>query len=780
MNEKILNQLEFAKIKEWLEGHAATSLGKEKVAKLFPSIELNEVTQWQEETDEAVTILRLKGHVPLGGITDIRPAIKRATIGGMLTANELLDIANTLYGSKQLKTFIEALEDVEIPILESYTNEIVLLNQLERSIKNCIDDHGHIMDGASSKLRTIRNQIRTFESRVRDQLDQYTKSKSNMLSDSIVTIRNDRYVLPVKHEYRSAFGGIVHDQSASGQTLFIEPQSVVELNNKLQEARIEEEQEIEKILRELSILVQEDAEVLRYNVDILQQIDFIVAKGKLSHQLKAAKPRMNQDGYINMRQARHPLISDDEVVSNDVEIGKDYTAIVITGPNTGGKTVTLKLVGLCTLMAQSGLQVPAQDGCELAVFDHVFADIGDEQSIEQSLSTFSSHMSNIVQILEDVNYNSLVLFDELGAGTDPQEGAGLAMAILDFVVERNARVIATTHYPELKAYGYNREEVINASVEFNVQTLQPTYRLLLGVPGRSNAFDISKRLGLNESIIEQAKSMVNEDSRSVENMIASLEQSRRKAEEQYREADDYLQEATGLYNSLRREYEQYLKNKEQHMDRAKEKATKIVEKAEEEAEQILEEIRQMRDEANVKEHRFIDAKKKLSDQKEQFEQTEERPKKEAKKVQHFQPGDEVHVLSFNQNGHIVEKISESEYEVQLGILKMKVPAKQLEFVKRPDPLKTKPMASVKGSAYHVKPELDLRGERYEDALQRLEKYLDEALLANYHQVSIIHGKGTGALMKAVQKFADEHRSVKGKRFGHPNEGGNGVTILELK
>lgn len=780
MNEKILNQLEFYKIKEWLEGHAATSLGKELALKTFPSTELEEVKAWQEETDEAVTILRLKGHVPLGGISDIRPAIKRATIGGILTASELMSIASTLYGVKQLKTFIESLEEETLPIFKSYIEELVVLNQLERSIKNCIDDHGHIMDGASSKLRTIRNQIRTYESRVRDQLDSFTKSKSNMLSDSIVTIRNDRYVLPVKHEYRSTFGGIVHDQSSSGQTLFIEPQAVVDLNNKLQEARLEEEQEIEKILRELSSYVQADAEELRYDVDLLQKIDFIVAKGKLSRQLRAAKPKMNQDGFIHMRQARHPLISDDEVVSNDVEIGKDYTAIVITGPNTGGKTVTLKMVGLCTLMAQSGLQVPALDGCELAVFDHVFADIGDEQSIEQSLSTFSSHMSNIVQILEDVNHNSLVLFDELGAGTDPQEGAGLAMAILDFVVERKSRVIATTHYPELKAYGYNRDEVINASVEFDVQTLQPTYRLLLGVPGRSNAFDISKRLGLNDTIIDKAKSMVSEDSRSVENMIASLDQSRRQAEDRYEEADQLLQEASELYSDLKHEYEQYLKHKDKHMDKAKEKANTIVDKAEKEAEQVLQEIREMKDQAHIKEHKFIDAKKRLSDQKEQFKDQDHQPKKEVKKVQNFKPGDEVHVLSFNQNGHIVDQISDKEYEVQLGILKMKVPAKQLEFIKRPDPLKTKPMASVKGSAYHVKPELDLRGERYEDALQRLEKYLDEALLANYHQVSIIHGKGTGALMKAVQQFADEHRAVKNKRFGHPNEGGSGVTILELK
>ncbi|RPF55424.1 endonuclease MutS2 [Aquisalibacillus elongatus] len=782
MNNKILNQLEFPKIKDWLQSHASNSLGKELANKLSPSMDLDEVVHWQEETDEAVTVLRLKGNVPLGGITDIRPNIKRASIGGILYASELLEISNTLYGGKQFKHFIEQLEDVEIPHLRQYADQIVPLNQLERSIKSCIDDYGNVMDGASSRLRTVRNQIRSYESRIRDQLEQYTKSKSQMLSDAIVTIRNERYVLPVKQEYRSTFGGIVHDQSSSGQTLFIEPQSVVELNNKLQEAKVEEGHEIERILKELSGLVEADATLLRQNVNLLQQVDFIVAKGKLSRQLKAAKPTMNQNGYILMRQARHPLIEDDEVVSNDVEIGQDYTAIVITGPNTGGKTVTLKMVGLCTLMAQSGLQVPAQDGCELAVFDHVFADIGDEQSIEQSLSTFSSHMSNIVNILDEVNSNSLVLFDELGAGTDPQEGAGLAMAILDYVVGRNARIIATTHYPELKAYGFNRDEVINASVEFDVTTLQPTYRLLLGVPGRSNAFDISKRLGLNDSVIEQAKSMVSDDSRSVENMISSLEDSRRKAESRFEEADQLLEDASNLHDSLNREYEQYLNQKQQYREKAKEKASKIVEKAEQDAESILKEIREMKDEAHIKEHRFIDAKKKLTDQKEQLEADtkDNQPKKKAKQTQKLLPGDEVHVLSFNQNGHIVEQVSNKEYEVQLGILKMKVPADQIEFVKREDPLNTKPMTKVKGQHHHVKPELDLRGERYEDAIQRLEKYVDEALLANFHQVSIIHGKGTGVLMKGVQKFADEHPSIKGKRFGHANEGGNGVTILELK
>ncbi|PKR79233.1 endonuclease MutS2 [Halalkalibacillus sediminis] len=781
MNQKIYKQLEFDKIKHLLHENASTSLGKEQAQQLAPSPDLEEVKQWQAETDEAVSVLRLKGHVPLGGITDIRPHIKRANIGALLSPSECLDVASTIYGGKQLKKFVEELEDVEIPILLDKMEQITPLTSLEQSIKGCIDDYGQVMDGASSKLRTIRTQIRTHESRIRDHLEQLTKSKSQMLSDAIVTIRNDRYVLPVKSEYRANFGGMVHDQSSSGQTMFVEPQAVVELNNQLQEARVKEQQEIDRILQELTSQINEDSEPLSYNVSILKAVDFMFAKGKLSQKQRAARPTMNQEGRIRMKQARHPLIPEDEVVANDIEIGTDFTAIVITGPNTGGKTVTLKLVGLCTLMAQSGLQVPALDGCEMAVFDQVFADIGDEQSIEQNLSTFSSHMTNIVSILEKVHENTLILFDELGAGTDPQEGASLAMAILDDVVQKQARVIATTHYPELKAYGYNRDEVTNASVEFDIETLQPTYRLLLGVPGRSNAFDISKRLGLSEGVIKQAQSMVSDDSRSVENMIASLEDSRKKAEQDHEQAAEILEQATEIHQELQHEFNQYLQKKEKLDENAKVKAKSIVEKAEKQAEEILQEIREMRDEANIKEHRFIDAKKKLSDQKESFETKETSKTQTAKKPsQELKPGDEVHVLTFNQNGYVVAKVNAKEYEVQLGIMKMKVPVKSLEFVKRPEPVEKKPLSTIKGKNYHVKPELDLRGERYEDALNRLDKYIDDAILANYHQVSIIHGKGTGALMKGVQQFAQGHSRIKGYKFGHANEGGSGVTILELK
>lgn len=490
-----------------------------------------------------------------------------------------------------------------------------ILTQLEHDINACIDDNGTVVDSASSELRSIRQSLRAQESRVREKLESLIRGRnaSKMLSDSIVTIRNDRFVIPVKQEYRSHYGGIVHDQSSSGQTLFIEPDAVVQANNEVRRLKLKEREEIDRILLMLSLKVQEVAHELFTLVGVLAEVDLILAKAKYGQAHKCSKPDMNTEGYINLKKARHPLIPQDEVVPNDIEFGRDITAIVITGPNTGGKTVTLKTVGLSTLMAQAGLPVPALEGSELAVFDQIFADIGDEQSIEQSLSTFSSHMVNIVDILEKFDENSLVIFDELGAGTDPQEGAALAISLLDEVHGRGARVIATTHYPELKAYGYNRDGVANASVEFDVETLSPTYRLLIGVPGRSNAFEISKRLGLPEHIISHAKSFTGTDRKEVDSMIASLEKSRREAERDAEETRSVLEESETLKEDLAKRLAEYDSRKELLEDKAKEKARKIVDQARAEAEAVIKELRQMQltQQTGVKEHQLIDAKKRL-------------------------------------------------------------------------------------------------------------------------------------------------------------------------
>ncbi|WP_449537191.1 endonuclease MutS2 [Ferdinandcohnia sp. Marseille-Q9671] len=786
MQPRVLKVLEFDKVKEQLKKHVSSSLGREKVDKMIPSTSVEEVVYLQEQTDEAAKVLRLKGNVPLGGLTDIRAAIKRASIGGALNTMELLDVAGTIYAGRQMKKFIETMieDDIELPILGELVTSITPLFELEQKIKNCIDDNGVVMDGASDKLRTIRHQLRSSEARIREKLEHIIRSSSaqKTLSDAIITIRNDRYVIPVKQEYRGTYGGIVHDQSSSGATLFIEPQSVVELNNVLQEARVREKQEIDRILFELSNEVALEAENLYINVETLGELDFMFTKASYSKRVKGTKPLINGNGYVLIKKGRHPLINPEEVVPNDIELGKDYSSIVITGPNTGGKTVTLKTIGLLTIMAQSGLQIPAKDESEIAVFQSVYADIGDEQSIEQSLSTFSSHMVNIVDILKRVDDNSLVLFDELGAGTDPQEGAALAISILDEVYNRGARVIATTHYPELKAYGYNREGVINASVEFDIETLSPTYKLLIGVPGRSNAFEISKRLGLSDNIIRAAKSHISSETNTVENMIASLEKSRKEAEQELDEAEEIRRQAQILHKQLQEQIIDFNEQREKLYEKAEQKAEETLKKATAEAEDIIRELRKMKldQRSLVKEHQLIDAKKRLENAVPDLSNKTNKQTVSTKTKRKLVPGDEVKVVSLNQKGHLLEKVSNNEWQVQIGILKMKVKETDLEFVSSPKPVETKPLATVRGKDYHVSLELDLRGERYENALSRVEKYIDDALLAGYPRVSIIHGKGTGALRQGVQEYLKNHRSVKSSRFGEAGEGGTGVTVVELK
>lgn len=787
MQSRIFHVLEFNKVKEQLQKKVASSLGREKVANLIPSTQYEEVVKWQEATDEATTVLRLRGNVPLGGIFDVRPSVKRAEIGGTLSSNELLDVASTIYAVRQVKQFIEQVvedEDLQLSIITEHIEKLMPLPEVEQTIKMSIDENGTVLDGASDQLRGIRQKLRSTESRIREKLESLIRSSSaqKMLSDAIVTIRNERFVIPVKQEYRSAYGGIVHDQSSSGATLFIEPQAIVTLNNELQEAKVKEKQEIERILIALTVQVAEVANELRQNVYLLGELDFMFAKGRYSHELKASKPKMNDRGYIKLVKAKHPLIAQEDVVANDIELGDQYTSIVITGPNTGGKTVTLKTLGLFTLMAQAGLQIPALDGSEMAVFKHVFADIGDEQSIEQSLSTFSSHMVNIVDILQKVDHESLVLFDELGAGTDPQEGAALAISILDQVYERGARVVATTHYPELKAYGYNREGVVNASVEFDIETLSPTYKLLIGVPGRSNAFEISKRLGLSAEVIERAKGYIGSETNKVENMIASLEDSRRQSEHELEEAEELRKEAQKLHKELQSQIIEFNEKRDKLYEKAEEKAQATVKAASEEAEKIISDLRKMsqKNHALVKEHELIEARKRLEDAVPTLEKSKKKPAVPKKQERTLQAGDEVKVLSWGQKGTLVERVSNNEWQVQMGIMKMKVKEKDLEYISSPKPVETKPLATVKGKDYHVNLELDLRGERYENALIRVGKYIDDALLANYPRVSIIHGKGTGALRKGVQEYLKNHRSVKNIRFGEASEGGSGVTVVEFK
>ncbi|MBC1606984.1 endonuclease MutS2 [Listeria welshimeri] len=785
MEKKVEAILEFDKIKKQLTEFASSSLGEQAILELAPATDFQVVQKSQLETEEGAKIIRLRGSAPITGLTDVFAHLKRLEIGGDLNSLEIYQIGSNLRVSRQMKNFMTDLLEmgVELPLLGALSDELLVLKEVEEDIAISVDESGKILDTASEALSTIRRTLRRTEDRVREKLESYLRDRnaSKMLSDAVITIRNDRYVIPVKQEYKGHYGGIVHDQSASGQTLFIEPQSVVDLNNERKALQAKEKQEIERILAEISASLAGWINEIHHNTFILGRYDFIFAKARFGKAMKAVTPHLSDAGIVHLIAARHPLLDAANVVANDIYLGEDFTTIVITGPNTGGKTITLKTLGLLTLMAQSGLQIPAQEDSTIAVFEHVFADIGDEQSIEQSLSTFSSHMTNIVSILEKVNHKSLILYDELGAGTDPQEGAALAIAILDASHEKGASVVATTHYPELKAYGYNRVHATNASVEFNVETLSPTYKLLIGVPGRSNAFDISRRLGLSENIITEARSLVDTESADLNDMISSLEEKRNLAETEYEEARELARGADALLKDLQKEITNYYQQKDKLMEQAREKAANIVTKAEVEAEEIIHELRtmQLNGAAGIKEHELIDAKTRLGKAKPKTI-NKTIPQAPKQKPHVFQVGDNVRVLSLGQKGTLLNKISDKEWNVQIGIIKMKINTTDLEYIQPETPKKQRIITSVHSSDSPAKSELDLRGERYEDALQKVDKYLDEALLAGYPQVAIIHGKGTGALRTGVTEYLKNHRMVKSIRFGAAAEGGNGVTIVEFK
>ncbi|CAH1223314.1 Endonuclease MutS2 [Paenibacillus plantiphilus] len=790
MDDKILHTLEFSKITYKLTQHAATSLGKAAAEAVRPSSDLETVKQSLQATDEAFKAERLKGHAPFGGITDIRASLLRSRIGGTLNPGELLEIAETARGSRRVKRHILQLHsDDATPLLAALAEQLSEHKALEDAIFLCIDDQGEVMDSASAELAGIRREIRNGEARIREKLEGMIRSSSvqKMLQDAIVTLRNDRYVIPVKQEYRSHFGGIVHDQSGSGATLFIEPEVIVNLNNKLRESRLSETREIEKILQKLTAQTAEYVDDLLLNLDLLGQLDFAFAKARLAHAMSATMPRMNDRGYLKLRKGRHPLLAREKVVPIDVELGNDYTSIIVTGPNTGGKTVSLKTIGLLSLMAMSGMFVPAEDGSQLCVFDAIYADIGDEQSIEQNLSTFSSHLTNIIRILKTMTPKSLVLLDELGAGTDPAEGSALAIAILEHMHRMGCRIIATTHYSELKAYAYNRKAVINASMEFDVATLSPTYRLLVGVPGRSNAFAIAERLGLQRGIIDHARGEVSEEDMRVENMIASLEEDRLGAEAERHTAEALRKEMEELRAKHERERAKFEEQRDKLLAKAQEDANEAIAKAKREAEQIIADLRKLAKEegASVKEHKLIEARRKLDEADPQLHKPAKSGKsKSSSKPQRIEPGDEVMVYSLNQRGHVVER-SANDAVVQLGILKMKVALGDLELIKGAEAAKPqqqpKQAASLKRTRdENVRMELDLRGANLEEAFLEVDRFLDESFLAGLGQVYIIHGKGTGVLRTGISEFLRRHKHVKSYRIGNYGEGGTGVTVAELK
>ncbi|WP_098748567.1 endonuclease MutS2 [Paenibacillus sp. EZ-K15] len=789
MNDKILQTLEYRKILNTLTQYTQTSMGSARAETLMPETDLEAVKDLLAATDQAYTVDRLKGNPSFRGITDINDALKRARIGGTLNPHELLAASNTIHGSRRIKRFIAAIhEDEKIEILYNLSDLISEQKPLEDAIRLCIDDAAEVLDSASAELSQIRRELRGGEVRIREKLESMIRSQSvaKMLQDQLITIRGDRFVIPVKAEYRSHFGGIVHDQSGSGATLFIEPESIVAMNNKLRETRMREEREIEVILQKLTAQVGEQAELLSIDLDLIGQLDFIFAKARLAHVMKASLPRMNDRGYIKLRKGRHPLIPADQVVPLDVELGNSYTSIIVTGPNTGGKTVTLKTIGLLNLMAMSGLFIPAEEGSQMCVFDAIYADIGDEQSIEQSLSTFSSHMTNIIRILSQMTPKSLVLLDEVGAGTDPAEGSALAISILEHIHRMGCRMIATTHYSELKAYAYERKGVINASMEFDINTLSPTYRLLVGVPGRSNAFAIAERLGLPGSILEFARGEVKEEDQRVEHMIASLEENRHTAEVEREKAEQVRKEMEDLRLRHQHELQKLEEQKDKLVDKARTEARQIVDKARSEAEEIIADLRKIAQEegASVKEHKLIAARKRLDDAEPQ-QGKKTAAQRSAKEQRSIEPGDEVRVSSLNQKGHVVEMAGSKEAVVQLGIMKMKVALDDLELL-------SNSAASAKQAPKqhatilkrtrdtNIRNELDLRGANLEEALIEVDRFIDEAFLGNLGQIYIIHGKGTGILRTGIQDYLRKHKHVKSHRLGNYGEGGNGVTIAELK
>ena len=786
MNEKGLKTLEYDKVKNILLAYATTEMGKNMVFELAPSSDCEWIEQALDETKDGADILRLKGGIPIPKLESVKKHLKRLDIGASLSAKELAETGRVLRVTNETKRFFRDLEADEIELNHLYDEADMLetLPDVSRRLLMSIENDGHVTDEASSLLASLRRQITTTEGEIRNRLGNFVRGKSSKyLSDSLVTIRNERYVIPVKAEYKNAFGGIVHDQSSSGQTLFIEPKEIVELNNRLRQQQIAEKEEIKRILEELSELIAPYTEEIENNAKILGKFDFINAKAKLAHDLKATQPLISRENDVYLRQVWHPLLDSKKAVRNDVAIGKDYQAIVITGPNTGGKTITLKTLGLVSMMGQSGLFIPAFENSRIGVFDDIFADIGDEQSIEQSLSTFSSHMTNTVEILKRIDERSLVLFDELGAGTDPQEGAALAIAILDAVGAKGSYVVATTHYPELKAYGYERPQTINASMEFDAETLKPTYHLLIGIPGRSNAFDISKRLGIDDAIVEAARQLTDQDSQDLNEMIADLVQKRHEAEEEKERFKKYLDESEKLHADLEKGYGTYVRERDNMIETAKRKANEIIENAQKKSEEIISELHKMKQSgaSSIKENELIDARSRLNDLEQPIMLKKNKVLQRAKKQQEFHENDDVLVKTYGQRGVLTKRLGKHEWEVQLGILKMKIDEDDLEKIKVEENNRRGAGTVLKSSgSSHVSPQLDLRGQRYEEAMVNVDRYMDAAILAGYPSVTIVHGKGTGALRQGIIKYLQQHRTVKHFEFASPSNGGNGATVVYFK
>jgi DNA mismatch repair protein MutS2 len=793
MNEKTFKILEFDKIISRLVDLTSSPLGAELAASLLPKTDYAEVQRSLKETDDGVTFIVKRGSPPMGGVHDIRESLKRLEIGAVLNPGELLKTSAVLRAIRNLKNY--ANDDSIKSDDENVVSDLIKLlepnKRIEEKIYSSIVSEEEISDMASSTLANIRRQIRKAQESIKDKLNDILRSSvyKKYMQEPIVTMRGDRYVIPVKQEYRAEIPGLIHDSSSSGATIFIEPMAVVEANNNIRELKIKEQLEIERILYELSEDVRGIIDALRLNISILARLDFIFAKSKLSLDYRCVSPSLNNDRKIVIKKGRHPLLDPKVVVPIDFWIGEDFTTLVVTGPNTGGKTVTLKTVGLFTLMAQAGLHVPTNEGTQIGVFKKVFADIGDEQSIEQSLSTFSSHMRNIVNILKSIDGDSLVLFDELGSGTDPTEGAALAMSILEYLKDKGCTAVATTHYSQLKVYAVTTRSVENACCEFDVDTLKPTYKLLIGVPGKSNAFAISKRLGLLDDVIERAKEFLTKEDIKFEDMLLSIEKNLSKTEEEKKQAESYRLEAEKLKREIEEQKIRLSESKDKYIKQAKEDARKILLEARSEAEEIVSQMRKLQKEmhspeCNKKaEEMRLELKRKVDSIEEALIQPLVKRDTLVKHPQNLKPGDSVLIVSLNQKGTVLSPPDKNgEALIQAGIMKVNIHVSNLKLIdEQKSELKRSGFGDIGVSkSKSINSEIDIRGYNLEEALESVDKYLDDASIAGLGTVSVIHGKGTGTLRTGIHKYLRSNSRVKAFRLGKYGEGESGVTIIELK
>lgn len=792
MNKKVLNTLEYDKIVEQLAKLAGSDGGKKLCRSLTPMTDRDEILEAQCETSDALTHIMTQGPISFQGVTPIKESLKRLELGAPLSMRELLDISSLLACAGQIKHYFRKSLNENEETGDCLNERYQLLEPLAplmQEIRRCIIAEDEMADDASAGLNQVRRKLKSTGDRIHEQLGVLLNSHRSMLQDAIITMRNGRYCLPVKAEYRSSFHGMLHDQSATGATLFIEPNSVVKLNNEIRELERLEQDEIDKVLADLSNQTAEQSFLVEQDHRILTELDFIFAKAMLAKQMKATKPRFPEERFIEIKQGRHPLIAADKVVPIDVHLGRDFSLLIVTGPNTGGKTVSLKTVGLFCLMGQAGLHIPAFDGSSLRIFHEVYADIGDEQSIEQSLSTFSSHMVNTVSILEQADENSLALFDELGAGTDPTEGAALATAILANLHKRHTLTMATTHYSELKLYALQTPDVENACCEFDVSTLRPTYRLLIGVPGKSNAFAISHKLGLSDDIIEDAKHHVASDATQFEDVLADLEQTRIRLEKELADASESRKEISRLRKELREKNDKIDNSKERILQNANEEAGRILAKAKDYADETIRKYTKWAEsDAHIRE---MEAERtKLREQinsKQSHSLKPAKPKKASGlKAKDLFIGADVRILSLNSAGTVSTLPNDKgDLFVQVGLLRTKVNIRDLELIKQPKPEKNKPKNTGSGrigmsKAATMHQEVNLIGMTVDQAMPVMEKYLDDAYLAHMTQVTVIHGRGTGALRTAVHNRLKKLKYVKSYRLGEFGEGDMGVTIVTFK